>query len=96
MSSKRACSDAAPRLAHRRLQQAVALALVMILAWAPVAQAERTRFKPGWNLFSPAQDVEMGRQVAQDAERQLAIVNDSRVENYLNTLGRRLAAKAPG
>jgi Zn-dependent protease with chaperone function len=96
MSNNRACNYAAPRLASRRLQQAVALALVMALAWAPVAQAERTHFKPGWNLFSPAQDVEMGRQVAQDAERQLAIVNDSRIENYLNTLGRRLAAKAPG
>ncbi len=96
MSSKRASSDAAPRLAARRFQQAVALAVVMTLAWAPVAQAERTRFKPGWNLFSPAQDVEVGRQVAQDAEKKLPIVNDSRVENYLNSLGRRLAAKAPG
>jgi Zn-dependent protease with chaperone function len=96
MSNNRACSSAARRLARSRVQQAVAMALVMTLAWAPVALAERTHFKPGWNLFSPAQDVEMGRQVAQDAERQLAIVNDSRIENYLNTLGRRLAAKAPG
>lgn len=104
MSSRRAFSDAALHRARgsaslttsRGVQQAVALALVMTLAWAPVAQAQRTQFKPGWNLFSPAQDVEMGRQVAQDAERQLAIVNDSRIENYLNTLGRRLAAKAPG
>ncbi len=106
MSSRRAFSDAAVHPARgsrlgglttsRRVQQAVALALVMTLAWAPEAQAQRTRFKPGWNLFSPAQDVEIGRQVAQDAERQLAIVNDSRIENYLNALGRRLAAKAPG
>jgi Zn-dependent protease with chaperone function len=96
MSNNRACNNAAPRLARSRVQQAVALALVMTLAWAPVAQAERTRFKPGWNLFSPAQDVEMGRQVSQDAEKQLAIVNDSRIESYLNTIGRRLAAKAPG
>jgi Zn-dependent protease with chaperone function len=96
MSSRHACSDEAPRLARRSLQQVVALALMMTLAWAPMAQAQRTQFKPGWNLFSPAQDVEMGRRVAQDAERQLDIVNDSRIENYLNTLGRRLAAKAPG
>lgn len=104
MSDKQASSVAARCLARgrasfntsRRVQQVVTLALVMTLAWAPVAQAQRTRFKPGWNLFSPAQEVEMGRQVAQDAERQLDIVNDPRIENYLNTLGRRLAAKAPG
>ncbi|MBI1750911.1 MAG: M48 family metalloprotease [Acidobacteria bacterium] len=96
MSSGRACGDAAPTVARRSVQQAVALVLAMTLAWAPVAQAERTRFKPGWNLFSPAQDVEIGRQVSQDAERQLPIVNDSRIESYLNTLGRRLTAKAPG
>ncbi len=96
MRSGTAIRDAVPHRARCRAQQAVALALAVTLIWAPVAQAERTRFKPGWNLFSPAQDVEMGRQVAQDAERQLPIVNDSRIENYLNTLGRRLATKAPG
>ena len=96
MSNNRACSSAARRLTRSGMRQAVALALVMTLAWTPVAQAERTSFKPGWNLFSPAQDVEMGRKVAQDAERQLPIVNDSRIESYLNTIGRRLAAKAPG
>ncbi len=68
----------------------------MMLAWPQAALAQRTQFKPGWNLFSPAQDVEMGRQVSQDAERQLEIVNDPRIDSYLNTLGRRLAAKAPG
>ncbi|MCL4522621.1 MAG: M48 family metallopeptidase [Acidobacteria bacterium] len=94
MSSRRFGSDAAHSL-RGTLHQAVALALVLTLAWAPVAQAERTPFKPGWNLFSPAQDVEIGRKVAEDAERQLPIVNDSRIENYLNSLGRRLAAKAP-
>jgi hypothetical protein len=66
------------------------------LALAPAAVAERTRLKPGWNIFSPAQDVEIGRQVSRDAERQLPLLRDSRVDNYLNELGRRLAAKAPG
>jgi len=94
---KRACvrGEAVVRISRGRAQGALALLLVMTLAWAPVASADRTRLKPGWNLFSPAQDVEIGRQVSQDAERQLPIVNDSRIENYLNSLGRRLAAKAP-
>jgi len=52
--------------------------------------------KPGWNVFSPQQDVEIGRNVSQDAERQLVMLNDRRVDTYVNNLGRRLAGKAPG
>lgn len=78
------------------LRPAVTLLVVLALAVAPPAQAERTRLKPGWNVFSPQQDVEIGRQVAQDAERQLVMLNDPKVDDYLNRLGRRLASKAPG
>jgi hypothetical protein len=73
----------------------VSALIVSILVSTP-ALAERSRIKPGWNLFSPEQDVEMGRQVAADAEKQLAMLNDRRVNDYLNRLGRRLAGKAPG
>ncbi|MBI4459005.1 MAG: M48 family metalloprotease [Acidobacteria bacterium] len=69
---------------------------VLALLLAPLARAERTPLKPGWNLFSPEQDVEAGQQVSRDAERQLPMLNNSRVDNYLNNLGRRLADRAPG
>ncbi len=69
---------------------------VLSLILAPAAQAERTPLKPGWNMFSPQQDVEVGQQVSKDAERQVPMLNDSRVDNYLNNLGHRLSAHAPG
>jgi hypothetical protein len=56
----------------------------------------RTVLKPGWNIFSAQQDVEVGQQVSRDAERQLPMLNDSRVHSYLNKLGQRLTAHAPG
>ena len=62
---------------------------------ATSAQAQRTQFKPAWNLFSPQQDVELGRKVAQDAERQLPSCNAPRVDEYLTNLGKRLVAKLP-
>jgi len=77
-------------------RQFVALWLVLGLMFAPVAEAERTRLKPGWNLFKPQHDVEIGRRLAADAERQLPMLNDPQVDNYINRLGQRLAAKAPG
>ena len=76
--------------------QALALVLTLSLVWVPAANAERTQLKPGWNVFSPQQDVEIGRNVSQDAERQLVMLNDRRVDTYVNNLGRRLADKAPG
>jgi hypothetical protein len=79
------------------LQQAVALVATVSLVLAPVAWADsRTLLKPGWNMYSPQQDAEVGQQVSTDAERQLNMMNDSRVDNYLNNLGHRLSAHAPG
>ena len=56
----------------------------------------RTQLKPGWNMFSPQQDIEVGQQASVEAERQVPLLNDSRVDNYLNSIGRRLAAQTPG
>ncbi|HSB18148.1 MAG TPA: M48 family metalloprotease [Bryobacteraceae bacterium] len=62
----------------------------------PNSGAGRTQLKPGWNMFSPQQDVEVGQQVSKDAEQQIPMLKDSRVDNYLNNLGQRLSAHAPG
>jgi Zn-dependent protease with chaperone function len=80
----------------RVARQMTALVVALVLVWAPPARADRTPLKPGWNLFSPAQDVEIGQKVSQDAERQLPMLNDRRVDAYVDALGKRLAAKAPG
>jgi len=84
-------------LIGHNLQQVVALVAAWSLLLAPVAWADgRTPLKPGWNMFSPQQDAEVGQQASKDAELQLNMMNDSRVDNYLNNLGHRLSAHAPG
>ena len=80
----------------RYLRQSVALLVALSFALVPVAWADRTALKPGWNMFSAQQDVEVGQQVSLDAERQLPMLNNSRVDNYVDNLGRKLAASAPG
>lgn len=70
-------------------------ALVIITATG-IAWAQRTALKPGINLFSPEQDVEIGRETAKQAEQELVMLRDPRVEGYLAGLGSLLAAKAPG
>jgi len=80
----------------RGLQHKVVLVAITVLVLAPLAWATRTQLKPGWNMFSAQQDVEVGQQTSLDAQRQLPMLNNSRADNYLNNLGRNLAAHAPG
>ncbi|HYN83959.1 MAG TPA: M48 family metalloprotease [Pyrinomonadaceae bacterium] len=53
-------------------------------------------FRAGFNLFSPAQDVELGRQSAQQIARESPLLDDAPTVGYVRQLGARLAAKAPG
>jgi Zn-dependent protease with chaperone function len=80
---------------RRRLARASVLVL-LVAAPASPAWAQRTPLKPGMNLFSPAQDVELGRRVSGEAEKQLQLLDDHKVDDYLSGLGRTLAANAPG
>jgi predicted Zn-dependent protease len=69
---------------------AVALAVLLapLAAWADSLKDIR----PGFNLFSPQQDYEIGRRSALAANRQLPTYTDARVSR----IGKRLAAAAPG
>lgn len=63
---------------------------------APAGSKSQPRFKPGFNLFSPEQDVQMGRQSAEQVMREERIVDDPRLTNYIRQLGAKLASKAAG
>jgi predicted Zn-dependent protease len=71
------------------------MAAAVLLLSVPVL-ADRTRLKPGWNMFTPQQDIEIGQRLSVQAERQLPMLRDARVEAYIARLGSRLAAHAPG
>jgi predicted Zn-dependent protease len=67
----------------------VTLLLAVMIAPAP---ALAQKYKPGFNIFSPQQDYEIGRRSAAAANRQLRTYTDARVSR----IGKRLAAYAPG
>jgi Zn-dependent protease with chaperone function len=60
------------------------------------AQVTIKRAPSGFNLFSVQQDVDLGRQSAVEVERQVPILNDSRVNTYLTRIISRLSAQTPG
>ncbi|MBI3405645.1 MAG: M48 family metalloprotease [Acidobacteria bacterium] len=77
-------------------RHAMALVAIASLIFAPLAQADRTKLKPGWNLYSPAKDVELGKEASAEVEKQVLLLNDRKVDSYLTKIGMKLAAKAPG
>jgi len=78
-----------------RFANGAAFFLGLSLLLSSGAAAQRTQLKPGWNMFSPQQDVELGKKAALDAARQLPSCNAPKVDAYLTQLGLRLASKLP-
>jgi len=71
------------------------LVLYAVLSTVAIAHAQ-TKIKPGFNLFSPDDDAQIGQQSAAEAAQQLPLLNDAQVNAYVNTIGQRLAANAGG
>lgn len=75
----------------------MALLAFLLLAFSTAGLSDsRTIIRPGFNLFSPDQDIELGKKASSQVPRQFVLLNNKRVDDYLQRLGMRLAAHAPG
>jgi Zn-dependent protease with chaperone function len=66
------------------------LALYVLCAVLAPAASQKKLPKPGWNLFSKQQDVELGREYARQVERQMTMVTDKELTDYVTRVGMRL------
>lgn len=74
----------------RKSQVLVALALLL----TPLgAQEKLKQFRPGFNLFSRDQDIQLGKEAAAQVERQMTVLKDPVLTEYINRLGQRLASQ---
>src|SRR6185436_3064160 len=71
------------------LRLSAALLLVSALAGA------QTKVTPPKNSYTPAQDVQLGREAAAEARKQLPILRDDSVSSYIEDIGHRLTAAVP-
>src|ERR1700752_546302 len=55
----------------------------------------QTPVTPPDNKYTPAQDVELGREAAQEARRQLPLLRDDGVTSFVDEVGRRLTNGIP-
>lgn len=84
------------RKLNRRMQRAVpGIVLFSTIALGGAAFALQLSLRPGFNLFSVAQDLQLGKENAALVERQIPVLSDEVATRYLNQLGRRLSGYAP-
>lgn len=79
------------RLVVIALSALVSVAAVPLLAFA----ISRLNFKPGFNLYTPEQDVALGKKTAAQIETQMPMLKDPETLRYINALGKKLASFAP-
>jgi beta-barrel assembly-enhancing protease len=66
--------------------------LILLLFTATLCAQEATRFRPGFNLFSKQQDVQLGQESAAQVRRQMPLVRDPFLNDYVSRVGKRLAS----
>jgi beta-barrel assembly-enhancing protease len=59
------------------------------------ALTAQTKITPPKNKYTPEQDVQLGREAAEEVRRQYPVISDSGIAAYLDRLGKRLVAAAP-
>ena len=70
--------------------------LLCFLCLAAIPLRGRVELKPGFNTFSPEQDIQLGQDAAAEIEKEIAVVSDSQLNDYIHRLGQKLAGFAPG
>jgi hypothetical protein len=76
-------------------RRAAGLVPVVLLSCALVPASAQTKITPDSNKYTPAQDVQLGQQAAAEARQQLPMLNDGRVDEYVEDVGRRLVGAIP-
>jgi len=74
----------------RRVHIGVFVTLALLLG---MAQAQEPHvFHPGFNLFTKQQDEQLGQESAAQVRKQMTVIKDPVLTNYVNLVGKRLAA----
>jgi hypothetical protein len=82
----------APMSTHRYTRLLSALVISVALANPALAQ---TKITPPKNGYSPADDVKLGQEAAAEARKELPLLNDDRVDDYVEDIGDALVAAIP-
>src|SRR3954453_5410481 len=69
--------------------------IAAVVAVSVVNAAAQTKVVAPKNKYSPADDVQLGREAAQQVEKEMPVMRDEQINSYLNAIGRRLVNSIP-
>ena len=72
------------RRQNRPRRAGTVLALALLVPGAVRAQVKELR--PGWNLFTAEQDIQLGKEASAEIERQAPMLHNRELDEYLNVL----------
>ena len=72
-------------------RSAMSSLFVFILFTIAAFAQQPHHFQPGFNLFSKQQDVQLGQEAAAQVRKQMTVIKDPVLTNYVNAVGKRLA-----
>ena len=55
-----------------------------------LAHAQLQQLRPGWNLFTAEQDVQLGKEASVELQKQMTVVHNRQLDGYLNTILQKL------
>ncbi len=83
-------------MSRKRLTgKALAPFVVLVLLLGCAARQPGDPITPGYNVYSPEQDVQLGREAAAEVRKQVDVVDNPRLQNYVKSLGQKLASTSP-
>jgi Zn-dependent protease with chaperone function len=80
---------------YRRARLLTVWLMALAMLATPLVGLAQTRISYHSNKYKVTDDVQAGQQAAAEAERQLPILRDSEVTDYVNRVGQRLVASIP-
>jgi hypothetical protein len=78
-----------------KMRHSPAVTAALAAALLSVQVLAQTKITPPKNKYTPAQDVELGREAAMQVEQQLPLLRDSVVTSYIEDIGQRLVTSIP-
>jgi thiamine biosynthesis protein ThiS len=79
-------------LVMKNLKAAATVMAIVMAVWIPAVAQHQHNFAPGFNLFSKQQDVQLGQESAAQVRKQMTVIQDPVLTDYVNRVGKRLTA----
>jgi len=68
--------------------------IFMLMLTAATLAAQSKKLRPGFNLFSKEQDVQLGKESAAEVEKKMKVVDNPELQAYIGTVGKKLTSSA--